>query len=645
MTAQDGFRLPLEGSVDLTYRCNNHCRHCWVSIPAASPEIEKELTCDQISAIVDQAREMGCRKWAISGGEPMLRADFPEIFDYMTHKAVSYSLNTNGTLITPRIARLMKRKGNKMVAIYGANEAVHDRITRKPGSFQATLQGIAYLKEAGAGFAVQLIPMKDNHFQFKEMLRLAESLSPIHRIGASWLYLSAAGDPERNKEIAGQRLEPKALVELDRPDPSSEDIFDREERADCAHMSDNGRLFASCIAVRRDFHVDPYGGMSFCCFLRDPALRYDLKNGSFRQGWDMFIPSLGDKILGGKEHEETCGRCRLREDCYWCPVVGYLEHGRFSAKVDYLCAVAQESREFRKKWEKEHRRHYQIAGLTISVESDLPISDATFGPRFKRFETHSLGEDVVTIRHAFSLPDLKKQSLGEAVYRKPPWAIYRKGNSWIYVGISPDPGDEDVDLIAVFSQDHSNARIYHGERGKDLFMEGNLHSLTLFPSDQILFSRALAERGGCCFHAAGAILENRGFLFLGHSEAGKSTLAGMLMGKAKILCDDRIILREGREGFRVYGTWSHGDVSEVSPDSAPLAAVLYLEQAEDNALIPMEDRWEGIKNLPAYLIKPLETRDWWEKMLLIIEKVARDVPCYTLQFNKSGGVVDLLRRL
>ena len=94
-------RLPLEGSIDLTYRCNNNCRHCWLWIPPNAPEAKNELTFDEIKGIVDEARKMGCRDWNISGGEPMLRSDFLEIFDYITSFSKAYSLNTNGTLITP----------------------------------------------------------------------------------------------------------------------------------------------------------------------------------------------------------------------------------------------------------------------------------------------------------------------------------------------------------------------------------------------------------------------------------------------------------------------------------------------------------------------------------------------------------------
>ena len=155
-------RLPLEASLDLTYRCNNRCRHCWLW-EADTPDVAaRELTLAEIRDVVDQARALGCRRWSISGGEPMLRPDFPEIFDYITSKSVGYTLNTNGTLITPEIAQLMRRKGSKLVALYGATAEVNDHITRNPGSFEATMEGFARLKEAGAGFTVQLIPMRDN---------------------------------------------------------------------------------------------------------------------------------------------------------------------------------------------------------------------------------------------------------------------------------------------------------------------------------------------------------------------------------------------------------------------------------------------------------------------------------------------------
>ncbi|MDP2922831.1 MAG: radical SAM protein [Candidatus Omnitrophota bacterium] len=398
-------RLPLEGSIDLTYRCNNDCRHCWLRVSSDSREIKDELSFEEIKRVVDETRKMGCRRWSISGGEPMLRSDFAEIFEYITNNSISYSINTNGTLITPRIAQLMKKKGLKMVALYGAIAETHDHITRNPGSFEMTMRGFVYLKEAGAGFMVQLIPMRDNYHQFKDMIKLAQSLSKHYRIGAAWFYLTACGDLERNKEIIRQRLDPKDVIELDKPDLSYEDRIRDEENHIYCQKKDDKYLFSSCISNRRGFHIDPYGKATFCCFIKDLRLRYDLRDGNFKECWEKFIPSLSKKVKITKEYEENCSSCELKKDCRCCPAYGYLEHLRFNTKVEYLCAVAKENRKFKENWQKNHRRYYKIADITIQVESDLAIREDTFHSKFKLFEIDKPNGDIISIRHHFSLPD------------------------------------------------------------------------------------------------------------------------------------------------------------------------------------------------------------------------------------------------
>jgi MoaA/NifB/PqqE/SkfB family radical SAM enzyme len=646
-------RLPLDGSIDLTYRCNNNCRHCWLRIPADSPQKKAEFTFAEIRKIADEARKMGCRRWSISGGEPMLRSDFPEIFDYLTGNSASHSINTNGTLITPKIAKLMARKGVKMVALYGATAKVHDHITRNPGSFEATMRGFAYLKEAGAGFTVQLIPMKDNYHQFQDMVKLAQVLSKHYRVGAAWLYLSDCADKERNAEIKRQRLSPKEVVELDKPDLSYEESM-KGQYSQCGKGTNDKYLFSSCIAGRRDFHIDPYGKMTFCCFIKDPSFCYDLRNGSFQDCWDNFIPSLATKVKVTEEYKKNCGSCDLRKDCRFCPVYGYLEHRDFNKKVEYLCAVARENRKFKENWQKNHRRYFKIADITIQVESDLPIKDSTFHPKFKLFEVDGPGEDTIFIRHHFSLPDLDGRNLGRECYRKAPWAIYKSNGSWVYLGISPTLGDKSLHRVVTFNSDHTRARIYNDK--EEIFLKGNLHSLTMFPSDQILLARILADRQGCYLHSCGVNFEGKGLLFVGHSEAGKSTMATMLKGKAEILCDDRIIIRQSLDfardslrspqtEFRIYGTWSHGDVPDVSSNSAALKAIMFLEKADENRIISLEDKKEITRRLLACLIKPFVTVDWWGNTLALIDKMVTEIPCYVLNFDKRGKAVDLLRQL
>ena len=302
-----------------------------------------------------------------------------------------------------------------------------------------------------------------------------------------------------------------------------------------------------------------------------------------------------------------------------------------------------------------YRRYYQIGEITIQVESDLPITDTTFRPKFKLFEVDGPGEDNVVIRHHFSPFDFENERLGQRVYRKAPWAIYRREDSWLYLGVSPTMADTEAGDVGVLSDDHTQARMYHAR--EDVFRKGDLHSLSMFTTDQILLARLLADRQGCYLHSAGAILDGQGLLFVGHSEAGKSTISKMLTDQdltgfgnlsglhIEVLCDDRNIVRRWTEGWRVYGTWSHGEWPVVSASFAPLRAIMFLEQAAENRLTPLDgDRErEIVPRLLACLITPFVTADWWDKSLTLVEQMAREVDCYRLRFDKSGSVVDVLR--
>lgn len=652
-------RIPLEGSLDITYRCNNNCLHCWLRIPENAAEKKRELTFDEINAIVDQARSMGCREWNISGGEPMLRTDFPGIFEYATTRSKKYTLNTNGTLITPEIARLMKRPGVKLVALYGATRETYDRATRHPGGFDKAMQGIRYLKEAGAGFTVQLIPMAANWHEWAQMNELARTLSPHCRIGAPWLYLSASGLESRNREIAAQRLNPRDVLELDRPDPG------REERSNvkhtgaetmCSGQAADDRLFKACIDGKRDFHVDAYGGMSFCVFIKDPALRCDLRRTSFHEAWDVFIPSLADHVRGGEEWRKNCGSCSKREDCRWCPVYGYLEAGRYSAPVPYLCSIAEEARKFKKEWPEIHRRYFRIAGITVCVESDRDITGIHFSDAIMQFSVNGPGDDNVTIRHHFEMPDLTSRDLGRELYRKPPWAISHKNGVWYYLGISTEPDRKEPHRIAVFSDQYRKAAIYNPPNHQERMRTTCWMSLSGMATDQIWLAPLLADRNALLLHSAGAILNGSGLLFVGHSSAGKSTVVSLLKetrpgrgvysrAQVEVLCDDRIIVRKWKDGWRLHGTWSHGDVPDVSPASAPVRAVFFLEQACCNELVPMTDRREILKRLLSTLIKPMVTAEWWEKELDVLADMVKGLPYYVMRFDPSGEIVRDLHML
>lgn len=292
-----------------------------------------------------------------------------------------------------------------------------------------------------------------------------------------------------------------------------------------------------------------------------------------------------------------------------------------------------------------HRRYYEIGGVTVEVcsDPDLPLSERTFAGKFRAFEVEGPGRDTISIHHHLGLPEPETSRLGREVYRRPPWIIYAQEESWIYFITAPSPDGPRPYCVAVFDAEYRRGEIYHASA--TTFRGGDMHSLTTFPTDQVLLAQVFARRNGCIVHSAAAILNGQGLLFVGHSEAGKSTTMQILKDRAEILCDDRNAVRRWPEGYRVHGTWSHGDVAEVSGAGAPLRAILFLQKSSENRLVPMEDRKTIVRRLLGCLIRPLVSAAWWENSFAVVGDLVREIPCYEMHFDRSGRIVGRLEAL
>jgi len=96
-------RKPMSFELELTARCNNDCRHCYINLPAGDKEAQqKELTIDQISHIADQAVELGALWCLLTGGEPLLREDFSDVYLLLKKKGLLMSVFTNAYLLTQK---------------------------------------------------------------------------------------------------------------------------------------------------------------------------------------------------------------------------------------------------------------------------------------------------------------------------------------------------------------------------------------------------------------------------------------------------------------------------------------------------------------------------------------------------------------
>ncbi len=319
---------------------------------------------------------------------------------------------------------------------------------------------------------------------------------------------------------------------------------------------------------------------------------------------------------------------------------------------NYPCEIAKTQEQYTNDWAAGHRRHFSIAEITIRVESAYNVGEMVFNPELQVFATEQPGDDLVTLVHHFALPDLRGTSLGREVYRKPPWAISCTSDAWFYRGITPEGQDTDDQRFAVFTVDHQHGVIYNPPDQLQHVRQEGWMSLTLFPTDQIVVSPLLAPRHALLLHSAAVSIAGQGVLFVGHSSAGKSTTCTLLKQAYAatgtpytILCDDRNIVRRWPDGWRVYGTWSHGTVSEVSAVMAPLRALCFLIKDGRNAIEPITDPMELWRLLLATTIRGITFDAWWRQTLTTLERLLTEIPCYRMYFDTSGAIAEVLLRL
>lgn len=287
-------------------------------------------------------------------------------------------------------------------------------------------------------------------------------------------------------------------------------------------------------------------------------------------------------------------------------------------------------------------KFFQIAGMSVEVQSDLPFTDKTFSSKFKAFQINGPLSENIVLHHRFDAFKITPK-IENRVYLKPPWAVYHQDDQWIYQWIKAEPPHENYLKTVVTDNEHSFLEIYNDPSMKETFLKGELTSLTMFPTDQILLGRILAYRSGCIMHSLGVSLNEQGLLFVGHSDAGKSTMAGFMKQGANILCDDRNIIRKINNNYLVSGTWSHGDVPDVSPATVPLKGIFFLEKANNNQALPVADKRYAFKRLLACMIRPFETHDWWDNALDFLSGICQQVPCWDLQFDQTGKAYNLMK--
>lgn len=283
----------------------------------------------------------------------------------------------------------------------------------------------------------------------------------------------------------------------------------------------------------------------------------------------------------------------------------------------------------------------RIGGVTIGLTCDDPRLQPRASAVMQRFLVPD-GRPDATVRASWGSLDAGR--VGERVFDAGDlWTLDRLGGRLVFRLFSSLLGPEPY-RQASFTPDCTAGEILVHRP----FFEAPAAVAPLeYPLDELLLIHLLAARDGIEMHACGLRDHSgAGYLFVGQSGAGKSTIAGLWQSQpgVTVLSDDRIVLRAGDEGLSMYGTPWHGDERLASPDRVPLSAICFLKQAAQNAVTSVP---KGIAaaRLFACSFPPFHDRTGLAATAALLDRIVQSVPCVELSFTPTPSVIDLIRRL
>ncbi|MCX6699503.1 MAG: radical SAM protein [Methanomicrobiales archaeon] len=346
---------------NVTDRCNLSCTHCY-SKSGPGRTTEGELTTAEALSVIDDLVDMGVPLILFTGGEPLLREDIWGLARYAGNRGLKMALSTNGTLITPEIARRIKDCGIEYagISLDGAQAGTHDRFRNSPGAFKKTIAAFTACKEAGLRCGVRLTLTKENCQELGDLVDLAVSLGasrfclywlvPTGRASDSYTQLQL----DRDKVVDALSLLYRKAKETD---PETMEFLTVDAPQDCIHllaaMEKDGSedladarellepLKGGCSAGTRVANIDAQGNVFPCQFARSPEfLVGNIRDRPFSELWaygtNPVLSRFREKQarFGGR-----CGDCTYRDLCGGgCRVRAHAVEGDFLAE-DPFCFV------------------------------------------------------------------------------------------------------------------------------------------------------------------------------------------------------------------------------------------------------------------------------------------------------------------
>lgn len=315
---------PLAAMIEVADRCNEACVHCY----QAHGE-KGELTTEDWKRILDELADMGVFLLTISGGEATLRKDLFELIEHARARSFAVNLYTNGITITREVAARLARLGvmEVQISLYSHDPAVHDGVTRVPGSFERSVAAARHLRDHGVGVVLKSPVMSMNAHAVDEYVDFVRGLGVDFQLDPGFLEPMENGDaaPER------YRMDDAHFVSVQRhprlgKNPSERPSFTRPLDKPV------------CGACSGQVHIEANGEMRPCTMLQVPV-GHALHDGVGRafatdpDGLDIRATTWGD--LPG------CRDCDLRHACSRCFAGARVEAGNALLPYATACRKAR----------------------------------------------------------------------------------------------------------------------------------------------------------------------------------------------------------------------------------------------------------------------------------------------------------------
>jgi AdoMet-dependent heme synthase len=304
--------VPLAVQLDITYRCNERCVHCYLD-----HHDHGEMTTTEILRLIDEMAEAGVLTLTLSGGEIFLRKDFFEIVEHARRLSFCVKLKTNALLIGEREAARLRDLAVQeiQVSIYSHRQEVHDAITLVPGSLNRSLSAIRFLKAQELKVVMANVLMRQNKNDYVGVQDLADEIGVDFTLDPT---ITPMMDGDRS--ILGLGADAHTLRDVFRDSAVVGDIDEF-----CAIPSDRGEVDLDsrpCSAGHTTCYISPYGDVF-------PCVQFPLPTGNVRR--ERFVDiwrhsSQMNEVRSIRLKDlPTCSSCSHAGACTRCPGLAYME--------------------------------------------------------------------------------------------------------------------------------------------------------------------------------------------------------------------------------------------------------------------------------------------------------------------------------